>query len=136
MWENIRRARQSGNRKVVQYLALFCILVIIYAIYLAMHLRVIRAGIEPDSVFGPLAKLCLLSALPFAVLAYSDNTWCSNDAAPVCVAAWIAVCLGFSFQCKICALGMTTIFFPFILSALLAHGFGTLCRFAKARITP
>jgi presenilin-like A22 family membrane protease len=98
-----------------------------------MHLRLIHAGTEPDSLFGPLAKLCLISALPFAVLAYSDKDWCSNDAAPVCLAAWITVCVGLSFQCKICALGLVTVFFPFILSALLAHGFGTLCRFAKDR---
>jgi presenilin-like A22 family membrane protease len=126
MWE-------SGNRKTFQYLALFFFLVVIYAIYLAMHLRAIHAATESDSLFGPLAKLCLISALPFAVLAYSDKGWCSNDAAPVCVAAWITACVGLSFQCKICALGLATVFFPFILSALLAHGFGTLCRFAKDR---
>jgi hypothetical protein len=97
MWE-------SGNRKTFQYLALFFFLVVIYAIYLAMHLRAIHAATESDSLFGPLAKLCLISALPFAVLAYSDKGWCSNDAAPVCVAAWITACVGLSFQCKICAL--------------------------------
>jgi presenilin-like A22 family membrane protease len=126
---------ESSNRKTIQYLALFFFLVSIYAIYLAIHLRLIHAGTESDSLFGPLAiKLCILSALPFAVLAYSDRDWCSNDAAPVCVAAWIAVCFGFSFHCAVCALGMTTVFFPFILSALLAHGFGSLCRFAKDRV--
>jgi hypothetical protein len=75
------------------YLALFCILVAIYAIYLAMRLRVVHAGNGPDSLFGPIAKVCLISALPFAVLAYSDEAWCSDDAAPVCLAAWITVCV-------------------------------------------
>ncbi len=131
--ESIWRAWESGNRKTLQYLALFCFLVVIYAIYLAMHLRVIHAGNEPDSLFGPLAKLCLISGLPFAVLAYADKDWCSNDAGPVCLGAWIAACVGLSFQCKVCALGVATVFFPFIFSALLAHGFGTLCRFAKDR---
>lgn len=134
MREYVLGAGEGSNRKVFQYLALFCFLVVIYATYLAMHLRVVHAGTEPDSLFGPLAKLCLISALPFAVLAYSDEAWCSNDAAPVCLVAWITVCVGLSFQCKICALGLATVFLPFILSALLAHGFGTLCRFAKDRL--
>jgi len=133
MRQHILGAWESGNRKVFQYFALFCFLIIIYAIYLAMHLRSVHAGAQVDSLFAPLFKLCLVSALPFAVLAYSDKEWCSNDAAPVCLAAWIAVCVGFSFQCKLCALGLATVFFPFILSALLAHGFGSLCRVAKDR---
>jgi presenilin-like A22 family membrane protease len=134
MRDYISGAWESSNRKVFQYLALFCFLVVIYAIYLAMHLRLVHAGAETDSFLGTLAKLCLISALPFAALAYSDKTWCSNDAAPVCLAAWITVCVGLSFECKICALGLATVFFPFILSALLAHGFGSFCRFAKDRI--
>ncbi len=131
--ESIWRAWESGNRKIFQYPALFCFLVVIYAIYLAMHLGITHAGTAPDSLFGPLAKLCLISALPFAVLAYSDKGWCSNDAAPVCLGAWITACVSLSFECKICALGMAAVFFPFLFSALLAHGFGTLCRFAKDR---
>jgi len=134
MREYIVQTWESGNRRAYQYLGLFSFLVVIYAIYLATHLRLIHAGAETDSFWGTLAKLCLISALPFAALAYSDETWCSNDAAPVCVAAWVAVCVGLSFQCKVCALGVATVFFPFVVSALLAHGFGTLCRFAKDRI--
>jgi hypothetical protein len=118
----------AGGRKV----RLFCFLFVTYAIYLAMHLRVVHAGPEQQgSLFGPLAVLCFISALPFALFAYSDQAWCSEDAAPVCLAAWISACVGFSFRCKICALGLALPFFPFILSALLAHGFGTLCRFFK-----
>lgn len=131
MWEYIWGEWEAGNRKVFQYLALFCFLVIIYAIYLAMHLKAVHSG---DSIGGTLARLCLISALPFAVLAYSDEEWCSNDAAPICLAAWITVCVGLSFQCKICMLGLATVFFPFIFSALVAHGFGTLCRFVKGHI--
>lgn len=134
MREHILGVWESGNRRVFQYLALFCFLVAVYSVYLAMHLRLVHAGAETDTFLRTLAKLCFISALPFAALAYSDETWCSNDAAPVCVAAWIIVCIGLSFQCKICAIGLATVFFPFILSALLAHGFGTLCRFAKDRI--
>jgi presenilin-like A22 family membrane protease len=134
MREYIFGAWKSRNRKVFQYLALFCFLVVTYAIYLALHLKVIHAGSETDSLFATLAKLCMVSAIPFAVLAFSDKEWCSNDAAPVSLAAWITVCVGLSFQCKICMLGLATVFFPFILSALLAHGFGTFCRLVKDHI--
>jgi presenilin-like A22 family membrane protease len=137
MRECILEAWESGNRKTFQYIALFCFLVVIYSLYLATLLRVIHLGSEPGSLFGPLAmKLSFISAVPFAVLAYSERNWSSNDAAPVCLAAWIAVCIGFSFRCVVCALGLTTVFFPFIFSALLAHGFGTVCRFAKDRVHP
>lgn|ERR1700683_2942292 len=81
-----------------------------------------------------LAKICFISALPFALLAYFDNAWSSNDAGPVCLAAWIAVCVAFSFKCTICVIGLAVTFFPFILSALLAHGFGAICRLFKDRI--
>jgi len=126
--ESIWGAWESGDRKVFECLGLFCFLVVTYAIYLALHLRVVHAG--PEQV-EPLAKLCLISAFPFALLAYSDKAWSSHDAAPVCLAAWIAVCVGFSFHCRICALGLAVTFFPFILCALVAHGLGTLCRFFK-----
>jgi len=33
----------------------------------------------------------VISALPFAVLAYSDDNWRSADAAPLCLTAWLAV---------------------------------------------
>ena len=128
MREYIVQTWESGNRRVFQYLSLFSFLVVIYSIYLASHLRVLHFGADS------FPKLCFTSALPFAALAYSDETWCSNDAAPVCVAAWVAVCVVLSFLCKVCALGVATVFFPFVASALLAHGFGTLCRFAKDRI--
>lgn len=132
MRDYIVQTWESGNRRVFQYVALFCFLVVIYAIYLATHLKLLHVG--QDSLAGTLARLCIISALPFAALAYSDETWCSNDAAPVCVAAWVAVCVALSFQCKVCALAVATVFFPFVFSALVAHGFGTLCRFAKDRI--
>ncbi|MGA7287174.1 MAG: hypothetical protein WBX02_03690, partial [Terriglobales bacterium] len=70
----------------------------------------------------PLLKFCLLSALPFAVLAYRDQNWRSSDAAPVCVVAWIAVCAVFGPKYGTsCPMAFTLPFVPFILSALLAH---------------
>jgi hypothetical protein len=118
----------GSDRKVRQCLGLFCFLVVPYAIYLGMHLGVLHTGSDQ------FAKICLISALPFALLAYSDSGWSSNDAGPVCLAAWIAVCVAFSFKCTICVIGLAVAFFPFIVSALLAHGFGALCRFLKDRI--
>jgi hypothetical protein len=128
MRECICEAWDGSERKVLQWLGLFCFLVVTYAIYLGMHLGVFHAG--PTQ----LSKICFFSAFPFALLAYSDNAWSSNDAAPVCLAAWIAVCVAFSFKCTICVIGLAVTFFPFILSALLAHGFGATCRFFKDRI--
>jgi hypothetical protein len=128
MWEYMCEAWDGRERKVLQCLGLFCFLVVPYAIYLGMHLGVLHAG--PDQ----LAKICFISALPFALLAYFDNAWSSNDAGPVCLAAWIAVCVAFSFKCTICVIGLAVTFFPFILSALLAHGFGAICRLFKDRI--
>ena len=128
MREYICEAWGSSERKVLQCLGLFCFLVITYAIYLGMHLGVFHTRLDQ------LSRICLISALPFAVLAYSDNAWSSNEAAPVCLAAWVAVCVAFSFKCTVCVIGLAVTFFPFILSALLAHGFGATCRFFKDRI--
>jgi dipeptide/tripeptide permease len=127
VWED----QKSNRRKVFQYVSLFCFLVVIYAIYLSMHLKAVTAA-EQDQL--PLVKLCFISALPFAVLAYSDENWDSNDAAPICGGAWVAVGVGFSYKCAICAVGLAFAFFPFILAALLSHGLGTLCRLVKERI--
>ena len=128
MRDYICEAWDGRERKPLQYLGLFCFLVVPYAIYLGMHLGVLHSGADQ------LARICFISALPFAVLAYSDSDWSSNDAGPVCLAAWIAVCFAFSFKCTICVIGLAVTFFPFILSALLAHGFGAACRFFRDRI--
>jgi hypothetical protein len=128
MREYLYGAWESGERKPLQYAGLFCFLAITYAIYVGMHLGVFHAR------DNQIAKLCFISALPFTLLAYSDSDWCSNDAAPVCLAAWIAVCVGFSFRCPVCIVGLAVTFFPFILSALLAHGVGASCRFLQGRI--
>jgi hypothetical protein len=128
MQEYIYEAWDGGERKALEYLGLFCFLVVPYAIYLGMHLGVLHSGTDQ------FARICFISALPFAVLAYSDNAWSSNDAAPVCLAAWIVVCIAFSFKCAICVIGLAVTFFPFILSALLAHGFGAICRSFKDHI--
>jgi hypothetical protein len=128
MREYICEAWDGGERKILQYLGLFCFLAVNYGIYLGMHLGVLRTGTDQ------LAKICFISALPFALLAYSDDAWSSNDAGPVCLAAWIAVCVAFALKCTICVIGLAVTFFPFILSALLAHGFGATCRFFKDRI--
>jgi hypothetical protein len=47
-----------------------------------------------SDVMRPLVNFCLVSALPFGVLAYSDKTWRSSDAS-ICLGAWIVVCASF-----------------------------------------
>ena len=77
----------------------------------------------------PLVGTCLVSALAFGVLAYSDKTWRSGDAARVILGAWAAVYIGLSFQYdKLCPLPVAIPLAPFILSAQLAHTIGTFCR--------
>lgn len=125
MREFMYEAWEGSERKVRQYLGLFCFLVVPFAIYLGIHLGVVHTGSDQ------LAKICFIAALPFALLAYSDSAWSSNDAGPVCLAAWIAVSVAFSFKCTICVIGLAVTFFPFILSAFLAHGFGAICRFFR-----
>lgn len=128
MGQLIWEAWENSERKTREYFGLFCFLGVTYAIYLGIHLGVIHAGADP------LAKLCLISALPFAVLTYADAAWCSSDAGPVCVAAWVAASITLSFKCPICVVGLAVTFFPFVLSALLAHGLGAACRFLADRI--
>jgi hypothetical protein len=77
---------------------------------------------------------CLIFALPFSVLAFSDKTWRSSDAAPVSLGAWAAVFLGFSFEYSdTCPMTAALLFLPLVLSALLAHVVGTLCNMATYR---
>jgi len=128
MREYICEAWESGERKLFQCVGLFSFLVVIYGLYLAIHLGVMHVGNDQ------FATLCLISALPFAVLAFSDSYWRSNDAAPVCVLAWIAASIALSFKCPVCVVGLAVTFFPFVLSAILAHGFGTVCRFFTNRL--
>ena len=125
---------ESSRRKVFEYLGLFCFLSVVYAIYVSVHVsaRTHVPGAPPeDALVGYFVKLCLLSALPFAVLAYTDKAWDSNDAAPVCVVAWVVVCYYFSCNCTVCAFGLVFPFLPFVLSALVAHGIGLFCRQLK-----
>jgi len=122
------------RRKVCQYLGLFCLLAIIYSICLSMFLKVVTASpdrAQLEALMRQIGKLCLVASLPFAVLAYSDKSWRSSDAAPVSAGAWIAVCAGFSSKYTICPFAVALPFFGFTFCALLAHMAGALCRLAK-----
>jgi len=80
----------------------------------------------------PLVGTCLISALPFGVLAYSDKTWRSGDAARVILGAGIVVYMGLSLQYKaLCPMGVLLALPPFTLSAQIAHTIGTRCRSGK-----
>jgi len=122
-------------RKVSQYLGLFCFLVVISWLCISHYVRFIVA--EPPSGYGfgdlmkPLVGTCLISALPFGVLAYRDKTWRSNDAAGVIIGAGMAVYIGLSFQYdRRCSYFVAVLLalVPLILCAQLAHTIGTLCR--------
>src|SRR5437868_14260397 len=66
---------------------------------------------------SPLVKFCLVSVLPFGVLAYSDKTWRSSDAASVICGAWGVVYMGLSVQYKeLCPMGLLIALIPFILT--------------------
>ena len=71
---------------------------------------------------------CLVSAVPFGVLACTDEPWRSSDAAPVAAVAWTVVfgahLLKYPDACPFLAY---LLFFPLVLSALLGRGVGTLC---------
>jgi hypothetical protein len=77
-------------------------------------------------------EACLVSVLPFGVLAYSDKTWRSGDAARVILGAGIVVYTGLSLQYKeLCPMGVLLGLVPFTLSAQIAHTIDILCRSGK-----
>jgi len=116
-----------NRAKVFQYLGLFCLLVVIYSIYLKGVIEGRNVEVELSAPVWSLAKFCCISALPFGVLACSDQPWRSSDAAPVSVAAWVvvfgALSLKYPGQCPFSAF---LLFVPLVLSALLGHTVGTL----------
>ena len=115
-----------NRAKVFQYLGLFCVLVVIYSIYLKGVIEG-RNEVELSDPVWSLAKFCVISALPFGVLALSDQPWRSSDAAPVSVAAWLAVFYAFSLKYPgQCPFSAFLLFVPLVLSALLGHTVGTL----------
>jgi hypothetical protein len=124
--------------KIRQYLGLFCFLVVIYWLCLSSYIKflstesTIPGGFGFSDVMKPLVGTCFVSALPFGVLAYSDKTWRSGDAARVILWAGIAVYMGLSVQYKeLCPMGVLLGLVPFTLSAQIAHTIGTLCRSGK-----
>jgi hypothetical protein len=116
-----------NRSKVFQYLGLFCLLLVIYSIYLKGVIEGRSVEVDLSDPMWSLAKFCCISALPFGVLACSDQPWRSSDAAPVSVAAWIvvfgALSLEYPGQCPFSAF---LLFVPLVLSALLGHTVGTL----------
>jgi hypothetical protein len=116
-----------NRTKVFQYLGLFCLLLVIYSIYLKGVIDGRNAELELDDPVWSLAKFCCISALPFGVLACSDRPWRSSDAAPVSVAAWIVVFSALSIKYPgQCPFSAFLLFVPLVFSALLGHAAGTL----------
>jgi hypothetical protein len=115
--------------RMFQAAGLFVILVVIYALYLQGIIdgmlygpRVITLG----DVMWPLAKYCLISGAPFAVLASADREWQSKNAAPVALAAWVAVFWFVSrkYGSEGCPVAFVFFFIPLVFSALAAHQIG------------
>jgi len=131
--------RRISQRKVFQYLGLFSVLVFIYAISLSRYLKFILAAPAISGLgdlMRPLVTFCTLSAFPFAVVAYSDKSWRSSDAAPVCAAAWAMVAAAFMHKYHTdCVPLVAAPFVPFIASALVAHGAGHGTRFLLGKAT-
>ena len=125
--------RRIGQRKVFQYLGLFSVLVLIYAMALSRYIKFLMTDPAINSLgdlMRPLVAGCILSAVPFALLAYSDENWRSRDAAPACAAAWAIVAAAFLHKYHTdCAPLVAAPFLPFIASAILAHGAGHATRF-------
>jgi hypothetical protein len=135
IWEGWGEEFGITRHKVFQYLSLFSVLVVIYWICLAGFLKFFTQapyGIGLGELMRPLVNFCLASALPFGVLAYSDKTWRSSDAASICLGAWIVVCASFWPKYgDICPMATLLPFFPFVLSALLAHTLGRFFNLEK-----
>jgi hypothetical protein len=119
------------RRTVFQSAGLFVILVIIYSIYLQGIIEGMINGprvLELSDVMWPLAKYCLISGAPFVVLAAADRQWHSANAAPVALAAWVAVFWFISrkYGSEGCPMAFALFFIPLVFSALAAHKIGRL----------
>jgi hypothetical protein len=119
------------GRKLFQYVGLFCVLAVIYSIYLKGAIEVVFSApgdTAPHAFARQLLKVCVVSALPFALLAYADRPWRSTDAAPVSVAAWVAVFAGFVVKYgDACPIPAFLLFVPLVFSALAGHTLGKVC---------
>ena len=93
--------------------------------------------VEVRDPVWPFAKVCLISALPFGVLAWFDKPWRSSDAAPVAVVAWTAVFGVFSLKYPgQCPFSAFLLFVPLVFSALVGHTVGTLLPTRRATPLP
>jgi hypothetical protein len=112
-------------RTLVQSAALFLVLVLVYGIYLHGVVTSMASGQTEytiDELLWPLAKYCLISGAPFALLASLDPAWGSENAAPVALIAWVVAFERTSRQYGGACPKMFALFFiPLVFSALAAH---------------
>ena len=105
---------------------LFVVLAVVYAIYLQGLVDAADAVVRPD-LTRLLAKFCLISGVPFAVLAFADRDWESEHAAPIALLAWGAAFWYFSQKYGAgCPTEFSLFFIPLVISALAAHTIGAL----------
>jgi hypothetical protein len=133
----IYRENVIERRKVLWYVSLFVFLVIVYAVGLSRYLNFVAADGKPGGpvintpldLMPPMVRFCILSALPFAVLACYDKNWRSGEAAAVCAAAWALVAAGFMVKLHTNCLLLVVFPFPaFVASAAAAHAAGRAAR--------
>ena len=128
LWEDGEIVR----RKIFLSIGLFVFLLVVYASFL-FKFYTGPAVPEPFTNPGLFLKPCLIAAFPFAVLAYADKNWTSHDAAPVCAGGWVAACAVLVNKHPMCAVGLGFSFLPFVATALVAYGIGTLGSSLKQR---
>ena len=115
-------------RTVFQTAGLFTVLLVIYTIYLQAFLEAVLHAPPPETpsqIMWPLAKFCLMSGAPFAVMGFANPDWKSANATPVALAAWVVV---FWFVSRkygtACPLTFALNFVPLMVSARVAHKIG------------
>jgi hypothetical protein len=114
------------TRRMYEAAGLFVVLVVVYAIYLQGLVDAANAVVRPD-LMRLLAKFCLISGVPFAVLAFADRDWESEHAAPIAFLAWGAAFWYFSQKYGAgCPAEFALFFIPLVISALAAHTIGAL----------
>ena len=118
----------------MQSAILFLVILIVYGIYLHGVVTGMASGKTEytlDELMWPLAKYCLISGAPFAVLASLDPAWESENAAPVALIAWVVVFEYTSRQSGgTCPKVFALFFVPLVFSALAAY---TIARASSGR---
>lgn len=118
-------------KKALEYVALFVVLGTIYYCDLTRGYKEGTCSTEDRVIYFfdlPLIflKHFLYTAWPFALMAFFDRTWRSQDAGNVFLAAYIGANVVWYHHtgCGFCILAASFRTIPFVFCALIAHGLG------------